>query len=194
MVDSKHDNSEEESTSKENVGESRQLPLERSSLSQTEELANNIVDTLRGTDDRLSLTILAVVHGAASLASLLGGRGGNLADLGLHTGSSDDTTTAALSDDGGGVGHVGAVTDSNLLLRLDELLGAGGGDVVAGGLLDGDGFTGELALLAGEVHGFEEAEIGGDGVAHLEEDDVTGDDFGAWELLVLCECERGIGG
>jgi hypothetical protein len=40
-----------------------------------------------------------------------------------------------------------------------------------------------LTLLAGKVHGFKETEIGGDSVAHLEKNDVTGNDFGAVQVV-----------
>ncbi|KAI6773583.1 hypothetical protein HG531_000432 [Fusarium graminearum] len=161
LVDSKHNNGEDDGTAKENVGKGRELSL---------------------TDERLLLSIFLVVHGATGLACLLGGRSGNLADLGGHTSRSDNTTTTTLSDNGSSIGHVDTVTNTDLILRLDQLLSARSSNIVIGDLFDGDGFASELTFLAGKVHGFEETEIGRDSVAHLKKDDISGNDFGAVEL------------
>ncbi|TFB02685.1 hypothetical protein CCMA1212_005469 [Trichoderma ghanense] len=178
---------------KQHIRQRGQLPLQRRADGQAEKLADQVVDALRQADDGLGLAVLAPVHGPAGLAVALlgGGGGGDLADLGGHAGRDGDAPAAALLDGGCCVGHVYAVGDAEVVFRGGHVCVAaavvtvavavavvgsvGGGD--GGDFLDGDGFACELGFFAGEVHGFEEAEVGGDGVAHFEEDDVSWDDF-----------------
>lgn len=178
-VNSKHNDGQQNGASKKDIGQSRQLSLKGRSNSEAQELANQVVDALGQANDRLSLAVLVPVHRTTSLALLLGRRGSNLADLGKHTSGGNNTTATALSDDGSGVGHIYPIADTDLVFRRGGLLGAVDHDAVLGDLLDGDGLARELALLAGEVHGLEHAQIRGDGVAHFQEDNVAGEDVGA---------------
>ncbi len=179
VVDAKHNHGQHDGACKQNICERRQLSLKRRTLSQAKELADNVICSLCKANNGLSLAVLAPVHGAASLALLLGGRGGNLANLCRHASGSDDTASSALSDNSRGIGHVDTVTDADLLFTFGGLLGARAIDVVFGDLLDGDRLAGELTLFAGKVHGFEETQVCRDSVTRLEQNNIAGNNIGA---------------
>lgn len=182
MVDAKDNHGQYDSAAKQNVGQGRELSLKGCTLGQAKELANNVIRSFSQANNRLSLTVLAPVHGAAGLALLLGGRSSNLADLCQHTGGSDNTAASTLSDNGRGVGHVDTVTDANLLFTGGMLLGAGAGNIVFGDFLDRDGLASKLPLFAGQIHGLEDAEVCRDGVTRLEQNNIAGNNIGAKEV------------
>ncbi|GKT79636.1 LOW QUALITY PROTEIN: unnamed protein product [Colletotrichum tofieldiae] len=178
LVSGEHDDGQDDGTTEQNVSQSSEFPLQRGTLSETKELADGIIDTLGETNNGLALAVLLVVHGAAGLASLLLSGGGDLSHLGLHAGSDDDATATALADNSGGIGDVKTITNTDLALLGGELVGAGDRDVGLGDLVDGLSLTGQGLLVARQVHSLKDSHIGGHGVAHLEQDDVTRNDFG----------------
>ncbi|GJC93041.1 hypothetical protein ColKHC_01867 [Colletotrichum higginsianum] len=178
LVSGEDDNGQDDGTAEEDVCQSGKLPLQRGTLGETQELADGIVDALGETNNGLALAVLLVVHGAAGLADLLLGGGGDLSDLGLHSSSDDDATATALADDGGGIGDVETVTDTDLALLGGQLIGTRDCNVGLGDLIDGLSLTGQGLFVAGQVHGLENAHVGRHGIAHLEQDDVTGHNLG----------------
>ena len=99
-------------------------------------------------------------------------------NLGVHPRRDYDALRAPLGDGAGRVRHVQAVADGD----------RGPGRVVLEGVLgDGDGLAGEEGLVDFEVHGVEEAEVGGDDVACVEDDDVPGDELGGGDY-----CSAGV--
>lgn len=166
FVHSKDDDSEEQSTRKEHIGQFGQFPLQGRTLGQTQELSDEVIGTLHETDNGLSLSVFLVVHGAAGLASLLGSRSRDLAHFCLHTSGDDNATPTALSDGGGTISDVNAITDAELLVVQ-----------MFYDLIDRDGLSGERLLISRQVHGFEEANVGRDSVTHFQDDNLSGDDF-----------------
>jgi hypothetical protein len=97
----------------------------------------------------------------------LGGAGdhpGDPAGLGAIAGGDDDAHSCPKGHMGAGEGHAEAITDA-------------GGGVDGDRALDGrDGLAGEGGLVDLEVADLDQAEVGGDGVARLEVDEVADDE------------------
>ena len=170
LVRREHNNSANDSDAKDVQKQPRQLSLQRSSDSDTEEGTNDAHDDLEAEDDvgpesNLPLGVLVRVD-PASRRRLAEGSGDET-DLSTHTRSENNTASATLGDDSRAESDVDAVTRTSVIVKGH-----------LGILPDRQRFTSEQGLVGLEVDGLDETHIGGDGVTHLELDDVAGDDLG----------------
>ena len=103
-----------------------------------------------------SLFLLGVGQGA-----------GNFAHLGVHAGAGDQGLAAAIDHGGAHIAHVFAVAQRNVLLALGQAQGVDD-------LVDRDALAGEGCLLNLEAGALQQAAVGGNGVAGLQQDHVAG--------------------
>ena len=113
----------------------------------------------------------------------LGQGAGNLAHLGVHTGTDHDGATATVHHGGTHIAHVLAVAERHVVGARGELNHVGV-------LLNRHGLASQCSLFDLHRGALEDAAVGRDGVARLEHDHVAGHELGARQVHELAVAQH----
>ena len=176
LCDGKNDDGEQDGEAKQQEGKLAELDLQRGA-----DEAEHVLGRAAG-------LVQEAAHEPALALLLAPEKLGDAADFGLHARGHDDAQAAALGDGARGPDDVVSVADGTVVgvVLLRQLLGLLEGQVVGGEgvgvFVDGQALAREQGLVGLEVHGVEEAQVGGHHVTDVDLDHVATDEVFGLDL------------
>jgi hypothetical protein len=98
LIDTKHDDCQQQRTPKQRIRQLTQLNLQRRAVRESQKSAGPVPDPQRTAFDGLKVTVFLSRHGAIGFARLALHRLCDLADFRVHSGVNDDAVAAAFSN------------------------------------------------------------------------------------------------